>query len=152
MILKRALIIIGIIIIGIIIITTLIGAGLLLLGNRNSINNKEYDNGLGGNAEEYSKVISITDENIALAEDDSISNNQGGENINNTEKQSESSNSSLNTLQNGTATQVKTENNTKNITKQQIENKKQEKIIDKQNKKQRKMYILLKGMIQKFKE
>lgn len=121
MILKRTLIIIGIII-----ITTLIGAGLLLLGNRNSINNKEYDNGLGGNAEEYSKVISITDENIALAEDDSISNNQGGENINNTEKQSESSNSSLNTLQNGTATQVKTENNTKNTTKQQIENKKTE--------------------------
>lgn len=121
MILKRALIIIGIII-----ITTLIGAGLLLLGNRNSINNKEYDNGLGVNAEEYSKVIPITDENIALAEDDSMSNNQGEENIDNTEKQSESSNSSLNTLQNSTVNQVKTENNTKNTTKQHTENKKTE--------------------------
>lgn len=122
MILKRTLIIIGIII-----ITTLIGAGLLLLGNRNNINNKEYDNGLGVNAEKYSKVIPIADENIALAEDDSMSNNQGEENINNTEKQSESSNSSLNTLQNGTVNQVKTENNTKNTTKQQIENNRQAK-------------------------
>lgn len=121
MILKRALIIIGIII-----ITTLIGAGLLLLGNRNSINNKEYDNGLGVNAEEYSKVIPITDENIALAEDDSISNNQEEQNVDNTENQVESDNSSLNTLQKGTVNQVKTENNSKSTTEHQVENEKTE--------------------------
>lgn len=122
MILKRAIIIIGIII-----ITTLIGAGLLLLGN---INNNEvdiYDNDLGRNLEEYSKVISITDENIALAEDNSISNNQEEQNVDNTENQVESSNSSLNTIKSATLNQVKTENNTKNTTKQQIENNRQAK-------------------------
>ncbi len=126
MILKRALIIIGIMI-----LTSLIGASLLLLGINNNRDKQVniYDNAINTDSEESENVISEMDENLTITNDSITSDKQEEKNtsVDNVDKQVANNNMPVNTISSNKVTQsVKSDNITTNTNEQKNETQKTE--------------------------